>query len=94
MNSEQHDDEIGQQLADDQDVLDELHAVRNTVVAIRAVLSVGEPDHRTRCRDAAAALRSLLSVPTDRPAAWEAEPVQRLEEPLRDVLAVLDGADR
>ena len=79
---------------DDTGLLDELHQLRNTVIAVRAVLDVDRPNYKRRCEDAATALRAHLALPADRPGAWEAEPVKRLEEPLRDVLAVLDGADR
>jgi hypothetical protein len=76
------------------ELLDELHKAESKLTAVRAVVNSGEPDWRRRCENAAAALRGLLSLPDERPGSWEAEPVGKLDEPLRDVLALLDGADR
>ena len=73
---------------------DELHRLESKLTAVRAVVNGGEPDWRRRCENAAAALRRVLSLPDDRPGAWEAQHVSALDEPLRDVLAVLEGGDR
>ena len=73
---------------------DELHHLESKLAAVRAVVNSGEPDWRRRCEAAATALRRQLAVPDERQGSWEAEPVHTLDEPLRGVLAVLDGADR
>ena len=72
---------------------DEIHRLESKLTAVRAVVNSGEPDWRRRCEDAAATLRGLMSLPDDRAGSWEAPHVSALDEPLRDVLAVLEGGD-
>ena len=50
---------------------DELHRLPSQLVAVRAVMGVGEPDYRARCDTAADTLRALLSLPSRRPGGWK-----------------------
>lgn len=69
---------------------DRVHHLESQVTAVRAVVNAG-PDYRRRCTDGVVALRALLALPTTRPGSWEAEPVTKLQDELRDVLHTLEG---
>lgn len=69
-----------------------VHQLEAQIVAVRAVVHVGDPDWRRRCETAADALRDLLALPDTRLGAWETRYVGALNEPLRDILAELTGA--
>lgn len=89
---QQHEHETTDELRDDLEYYRERAVqLEDIVTGVRAVVNVGRPDWRRRCENAAAALRRVLSLPDDRPGAWEAQHVSALDEPLRDVLAVLEG---